>query len=581
MSKLNRVFWDYASTVSIPSKDMGLTKFKPFATQRYLIDEVLSGIDEGIHEFIVLKPRQVGCTSVMALFDNFWLQAHQGLQGQLVADTDGNREFFRSVIAEAQKSAAARFRRRILQANRNQILFSNQSRLLFQTASAKNLGRGRGLAFLHGTEVAHWKGGDNIGQLRAALSERHPAACFLWESTANGFNWFKDMYSEAENAVTIKPIFIGWWRMEQYSVATDSPIYRVYWDGQLTTDERAVQREISRKWNVELTPNQWAWYRYTLSEKLMGDELLLRQEYPSIEKDAFQASGQPFLPYAAYQRVLEELDSAPECKGFNYSFGGFVEDLKVYETDLNLAQLKIWEEPDPNAIYVVSADPAYGASTTSDMAVCQVWRATHRKLIQVAEFASNQCSMVNFAWVCLHLAGAYSTAKNQAYFILELNGPGMAVHQELQRLQNFGWNTTRRQEFQNALAAIQNYLWTRPDSTRGGISNSVHWVTTRERKVWIMNQLRSGLLNSKVVIRSRELMGEIGTLRQTGDSFEAEGREKDDRVVTAALACEIYGSQAYAYLSMLPDPEATKDDELKPMTTAQDRLMRGFFERIV
>lgn len=579
MTNLNRTFWKYANNVWIPSKDAGLVRFKPYQTQVYLINELLSGITEGIHEFVVLKPRQIGATTSLAIWDSFWLQAHKGLQGQLVADTDGNREFFRSVITELQKTAPVQFRRKVLQANRNQILWGNQSRLLFQTASANNLGRGRGLAFLHGTEVAFWKGAGNIGQLRAALSERHPAACFVWESTANSFNHFYDMYEDAENAVSVKAIFLPWWRHELYSVPEGSPEYDVYWDGVLTGEERSWQREITRKWNIDITPQQWAWYRWKLAEKI-GDEILMKQEYPTIERDAFQASGQPFIGYEAMDRIVEQVSSGPEPECYSYHFGGFIEDMTPYETDASLAQLKVWEQPDPAAIYVVAADPAYGASEDSDMAVCQVWKATHRKLIQVAEFASNGCTMQQFAWVCAHLCGAFSSPKNAAYFILELNGPGMAVHQELQRLQNYGWGTTRRQEFQNALAAIQNYLWNRPDS-KAGFGNSWQWKTTHENKVWIFSRLRSEILNDKITMRSADLVKEIGTIRQSGDTFEAEGKKHDDRVVTAALALEMYSGQVMPYLSMTPDPDAPKQDTQAPMVNAQERLMKGFFERIV
>src|ERR1043166_8661462 len=155
MASIKEQFWRYAPTVQIPSKDEGLIRFKPYGTQTYLINEILDSIESGVHEIYINKPRQVGATTAIGIFDTFWLQKFNGMVGQLVADSDDNRAFFRSIISEIVKSSPKQYRYRVLQNNRNQIFWSNKSRLLFQTASAKALGRGRGLNFFHGTEVAY------------------------------------------------------------------------------------------------------------------------------------------------------------------------------------------------------------------------------------------------------------------------------------------------------------------------------------------------------------------------------------------------------------------------------------------
>jgi hypothetical protein len=64
----------------------------------------------------------------------------------------------------------------------------------------------------------------------------------MFESTAQGFNMFHDMYKTAKRAKTQRAIFCGWWRNEFYSVPGDSNIYKVYWDGKLDSEEKIGSR---------------------------------------------------------------------------------------------------------------------------------------------------------------------------------------------------------------------------------------------------------------------------------------------------------------------------------------------------
>lgn len=579
MTKLEAAFWRYSKQVSIPSKDSGITKFVPLTSQTRLITEVLKGIVDGKHEQFICKPRQVGATTALAILDAFWLQAHKGVQGLFAADSDSNATFFRSVMTELIKSAPRIYRHPIITNNRTQILWGGacQSRLLFQVANARTLGRGRGLNMLHATECAYWKDLASIGSLRAALSENNPDAYYVYESTSNGFNSWYDLWKDAERATTVNAIFIAWWMNSLYALDPESNAYKVYWDNVLTADERAVQRDVERRYGHVIEPVQWAWYRWKLAERV-GNEILMKTDFPSLPEESFQASGQPFIGYAAQQKLREEVDKSDVLEAYSYNFGGFIEQTEVYQTDPQIGQLMLWEKPDKHAHYVIAADPAYGASENSDQSVCQVWRATKNKLYQVAEFSSNQISMTQFAWVCAHLCGAFMP---NAYFILELNGPGMAVHQEIERLKAWGWGTTRRAEFQDALQAIQNYLWARPDS-RLGIGNSYQWRTTPQTKVWILNRLRDQLMNGKVTARSRSLVDEIGNIRQTGDKFSTEGSGNDDRAIACALALEMWAAQVAPALESMPDSPEEREANARHTVPepAHQRTVQKFFDSI-
>jgi len=586
VEKLARLFWDFASTAEIPSKDEGLIPFKPYGTQRYLLSEILSALAEGIHNIIIVKPRQVGATTLMLLWDAFWLLKNDGLTGQFVADSDGNKTINRHLLNDIIRTLPVKYSRAVRVNNRALMSWAHGSRFMFQTAGtrfAKRTGRSRGLNYLHATEVAYWEDQDAITALQNSLSERHPLSLYIWESTANGYNHFYDMYQDGLHAVTTRVIFVPWWRHELYStLALDEPartkVFQVYWDGTLSPDEHSWQREITRRWGVTLTPHQWAWWRWRLAEKggKRHDALLrMHEDFPTLPEHAFQASGGEFLGHTVMARLREEVGSAPAPEYYHYTFGPLIEETGLYETEAPLAQLKVWEQPNAYSYYIVAADPAFGASEKSDRSVCQVWRATMKDLTQVAEFVSTNVTMQQFAWVTMHLAGTFTPSA----FILELNGPGYGVLQEIQRLQAWGWGTQRPAAIEQALQGIQHYLYRRNDSFAQGAF--LQWKSTPAIKTWAFSRLRDYFLTGLIHPTSALLVEELGSIRQDGDKFGAVGKQHDDTVATAAMAVEVWQSQVVPLLHTLPPRGPSPETPLAEPPPAHERLMGRFFNRLL
>ena len=581
--------WErFSRSVQIPSRDEGLISFRPFGTQSYLIREILEGIQQGVHEFCILKPRQVGASTVLMIFSAFWLLKHKGLQGALVTETDKTKEYLRGSFAKIVASLPVKFSFPARSNNRYGIQWAHGSRLVYETAGIRKntgLGKGRGLSYLHATEVSEWGDPEGIDSLRAALSQRHPAACYLWESTAQGFNFFWDMWQDFERAESLRAIFVPWWRHELYRLepardAMQQRLFEVYWDGGLTPDELTWQEQITARWGVTIAPEQWAWYRWYLSEKARSS-LTMHQNYPTLPEHAFQSSGGGFIDDGTAFRLEETLARAPAVEAYRYEFGGTIEASALHETDPKLAQLLVWEPPRDGAIYVVAADPAFGASSASDRGVVQVWRVTRRQMLQVAEFCANDLPLHQFAWVVLHLAGSYYRHPGRAHLILELNGPGRAVLQEIQRIMWYGYGSQTPAAIQNVLGAIQHYIYRKPDSLMGG-GGMWQWLTTAQTKKLIMEKLRDAvLMETRLVIRSRGLVGELRALRRIGDKVESVGKTHDDRAITCAMAIECWSENVLPSLLMMPEPSEDGGEasipEAGPMA---NEVVRAFFERL-
>lgn len=581
-TRLRQQFERFAQEIRIASKDVGMVPLHLWQTQRYIVDEILQGIDDGIRDFVILKPRQVGCTTVLTVFTLFWHLKHAALQGGYVAHVEAATALFRDNIHEmAIHIDDPRFMFPVRSSNRNMLAWAHNARLQYATAGTrenKALGRSKGLTYLFADEVAYWGGPGGVASLKATLSDRHPARMSLWASTANGYNLFHSMWQTAQRAVTSKAIFAPWWRHELYrtdAVAQGDRILEVYWDGILNAEEAAWQDEITRRWDVTLEPAQWAWWRWQLAEKAGDDLNKMHEEYPTLPEHAFQATGRGYLPSRVTARLREQLRAAPQPTMYRYGFGKMIEDTELLPTVRAMAQLKVWEEPRPREHYVVSCDPSFASSSDSDMAVVQVWRCERYRITQVAEFAANEVEPSRTAWVLAHLCGAYP----ESHLVLELNGPGYQVWQEILRLQMYGWGTNAIPQLSDVFSSIQYYLFRRLDALSG--RGFWHYKANNQQKIWIFSGLRDRLAADQVLLRSAELVDELQVVRYDGRTFGAQEGACDDRVVAAALAAEMWAAQVIPILNLTPAPIA---DEPAPWPLPEDqrrpRLVSEFFDRL-
>src|SRR5262245_390144 len=164
-----------------------------YSTQRHFLNELAAGLENGVHDFLVLKGRQQGITTITDALDLYWPQKFEGLQGMMVADDDDSRELRRDTIRQMYYSMAGDdFRLPVRIDNGNMLGWSNGSRLLWSQSSTRakgtktKLGRGRGLAYIHADEFDAWTDSRAVMGLRASRSDRHPFRLYTWASTAQG-----------------------------------------------------------------------------------------------------------------------------------------------------------------------------------------------------------------------------------------------------------------------------------------------------------------------------------------------------------------------------------------------------------
>lgn len=574
-------FYRFCSQLKIETKEQGLKKMDTLlGTQTYVMDEISKGLMEDIHFFVILKGRQLGITTISLALDLYWHFIHNGLQGTLTTDTEENRDMFRSTLSMYMEGLPKEWRIPLIAHNRNQLQLKNRSRLFYQVAGLRakgSLGRGKAITFLHGTETSSWGDEEGLASLLASLAETNPNRLYIFESTARGFNMFHDMYVTAKKARTQRAIFCGWWRNQFYSVDADSQIYKVYWDGKLTPEEKEWTRDIKKLYDVEINSRQMAWWRWKLHEGIK-DDALMYQEFPPTEDYAFIMTGTSFFSNARCTDMVKVAKKIG-CDYYRYSMGANFLDTEVLKSTERLATLKVWEEPVDTAYYVIGADPAYGSSDWADRFCIQVFRCYADGMEQVAEFATSEMNTYQFAWVIAHLAGAYKNSTLN----LEVNGPGQAVINELRNLKRQAAAIAGQAgyDLMNVLGSMSNYIWRRND-TMSGISNSIGWITTSQTKERMLSYMKDYFERNMMAIYSMDLIEEMKTIVRDGSSIEASGRNKDDRVMAAGLACAAFAEQVQPRLiaQKLTRDTSRKTDEMTPEQVAVGRNVSDYLKRI-
>lgn len=530
-------FPGFCSNLRIQSKEYGIVKLDWWGTQRYLYEQMYKGFDEGVRSFIILKCRQAGISTFSLALDIFWLNAHRAVLGALITDTGSNLIRFRATLTQYMKSIPRNMRVSPLYHNISELGLVNQSVLSYLVAGTRkkreggDLGQGKGLNFLHATEVSSYPDEDQIEKLIDSLAETHPDRLYLYESTANGFNLYYRMWENAKRSKSQRAVFLGWWLKELYAVPRDSQIYRVYWDGVLSKEEREWTREIKLTYGIEIQPEQIAWWRWKLEEGKMGDLNNMYQEFPPTEEYAFVMSGYKFfdseLLTADYRiAVKEKYDS------HRYAYGNDFVDIRLKQTTPVNAELKIWQKPVPSGTYVIGADPAYGYNPNSDRSTAMVFRCYADRLVQVAEYSAPGVGTAQFAWVLLHLVGAYRNVRVN----VELTGPGGAVFNELNNVKKL--SELKPSSSINELSGLQHHFYSREDTLSK--SFAYHSKTTADQKEFMLNRMKDLWRQRILVIKSTELLTEMKYFARDGAVLEGRGGEHDDRVIATALAILSY-----------------------------------------
>src|ERR1700677_2565923 len=558
-------FYAFLQQCRINSKNLGTVSLGAnlYYGQKRFITAILDGLENDIHDFYCLKSRQLGITTICRAFSTFYLGIHRGLSGALVFDSNENKNLAREEFVTMIKDLPERLKfSDIAKDNRDGLILKNSSKILFKSAGVKKtktsgtLGRSAGLAMAHLSELCSYDNDEGLISFRRSLSDSNPDRLYIYESRARGYNSWESYWRNArEDTAHCVCVFIGWWAHDGQKIERDSRDWALYGVQPPTPEEQAKINQVKEQYDYEITQEQLAWYRRLVDPAARDDgdvdagfegNSLQKQEDPWTEDEAFQQTGSTFF---AGQSLKDQTEKYVQRKFTPYMFLGGSEfsDMKVYkaETTRNI-ELKVWEPPVQEAVYIVSIDPAFGENELNDRSSLQVLRCYADGVDQVAEYAYTMISTKHFAHVAAGIMAWYGNEPlSEVFYILEINGPGGAVLQELKSLKfqiENGYAPMEEQGLRNIFRNVKQYMYARPDSLSGGAS-AWHWKTSPNNKEAIMEELRGFVSNGQFRIRSHDLIEEMKSVTRDGSSIAAEGSQKDDRVVAAAMGLHYWDSK--------------------------------------
>ena len=560
--KAELAFYQFLKRCFVNSKDAGRICLGDslYDGQTKFITTVFDGLEEDIHKIFVLKSRQLGLSTIARALSIFYLGTHEGLKGALVFDTAPHKESARKELVTMVHNLPASLKFPKVKGtgagNRDSFELVNDSSMIFMSAGVKKskssgtLGRSEGLTLAHLSELCSYDNAEGLKSFEQSLSELHPDRLYIYESTARGFNeWYQIWQRAKKDEAHCKCLFLGWWSKPSQRIAKDRPDFETYGINPPSPEETEKINAVREQYGHEVTPEQLAWVRRKFDPNYGNDadaddtdgedDSIMLAEQAWTEEEAFQQSGAVF--FGAKQLTDQSNNYVKhKAKTYMYLAGDNFVDMRVYPAqNMRSVELKVWEEPQNGAQYVMGVDPAFGENENNDRSSIFIGRCYADGIDQVAEYAWPLITTRQFAWVIASLLGWYGGSGEISY-ILEINGPGSAVFNELRSLKfQIENDRSAKRDLEdrgllNVFKNVKTYIYTRVDAM--GIGYNLHWETNVKRKIMILERMRDFVSTGKMRIRSAALIEEMKTIAREGDSISAPRSMRDDRVIAAALA---------------------------------------------
>ena len=460
---------------------------------------------------IILKARQMGFSTETEaiIFKN--VVTHHNYNAGIVAHKEDSTANLFNMSKRMLEYLPEDIKPERKKSNAKELVFNNEqgtgldSRMKVMTAGGKGIGRSDTFTALHLSELAFWEGDKKntmIGLLQAVPNT--PDSMIIIESTANGYEYFKEMWDRAVAGESdFYPLFIGWNELKEYRMP--------YTGFDLTQEER----ELKEQYN--LTLEQLTWRRWCIKNNCSGDINQFKQEYPICPEEAFLSTGNC---YFNKENIINRINTAPEptVRGkFTCYYDGIrIRNQKFLEQEEG--NIKIYEYPEKRVPYVLGGDTA---GEGSDYFTAHVINNITGKQVAVLKQQYNEIEYVKQVY-CLGmfyncalvgLENNFSTYPTQK--LAELNYPNQFV---------------RKKE----------------DQYNNKYEKSYGFKTTSITRPYVLGLLQEIVHDNIDVIQDKDTLREMLTFI-VNDKGRAEAEEgyHDDLVMALAISYYIRGQQDY------------------------------------
>lgn len=497
----------------------------------------------------VLKARQMGFTTFISALLFSLTMFEQNVRTAVMADIEDHAhnifakyEFFYRHLDDSNpnKAQIEEFERThpgersrlsykpVLKANRGseymQTKFGNSS--IEVVVAGKSAGRSGTYKYLHMSEVAFFSNLlDTITGVRATVPTTNRESIVVFETTANGFNEYKDRWDkDMAGRTNYEAFFTPWFETPEYS----QELLRGQSMPLLEEWEYQKQREYG------LTDPQMLWYHSQYMET--GDRQKTLQEYPFCPTDAFMSTGQCVFGSDEVAMMKDRVSRRPglgvlRCGVYEYSQhfsdrGDSISLTGIRWGNRRNGAIKIYEEPLEGHPYVGVCDPNNGGSDD-----CAIQIVDNHTLRQVAVMRANdmQLDEVAYQFYCLGmeynvalLSNEMNLGKTVMEYLIKLGYPKLYVSQSL------GF-----------------------DDYRQGMSSRFGHKTEQNNRQWMIDSLRIAFRQDPWMISDYETLCQMETFQKVRHEArsgavtykdEASAGKHDD-LVTSLMAFFLVRSQ--------------------------------------
>lgn len=352
-----------AENLVIKTKIGQMTKLTFNTAQRLVHDRLAHQMQTtGRVRAIVLKARQEGVSTYTAARFFRRINLYTAQTCLIVADQRKRAQVLFDIYDQFWRHLPDQLRPLRRYSSRSVLWFDGpsgvglNSKVLVETARDVSVGRATTVQALHVSEMAFWERAEEVWVALAQSVPDHASEVII-ESTANGVgNLFHQMWEAAEQGLNgYIPIFLPWWVHDEYrTVLTEVQVAETLatltpWEREAMTSGIELDGEMH-----QLDPQQIAWRRNTIRDKLQGDERAFRQEYPSTAREAFLVSGNAFFE----DWVLTEYEHRAKPPILRAELSKTADAIMLQPT--LRGQLRVWSKPIRDGVYVIGADTATG-----------------------------------------------------------------------------------------------------------------------------------------------------------------------------------------------------------------------------
>lgn len=438
--------------VKIRDKRGRITNFKLNSPQQKLYDVIKKQKqDKKPVRVIILKARQMGFSTLTEsiLFKDTVTKFNRRTGIITHLDTATTNLFNMSKLM--LDSLPDELKPSVKNSNAKELIFDNEegtglkSKIKCMTAGTSGVGRSDTFDNLHLSELAFWQG-DVTATLTGLFQAvpNLPDTMIIIESTANGYEKFKELWDQAVNGENdFVPLFVAWYELPEYQMP--------YSGFTLTKEEEKI------KALYNLTNEQLEWRRWCIRNNCQGDIDQFKQEYPSNPEEAFLSTGNCIFEKEA---IIERLRHIPKPIKQGYFIYNEAEARINNITDIKWVNdkkgcIKIYQMPNvpKETKYVIGGDTA--GDTLGDEFSADVIDAKTLEQVATLEMQTDEdlfakqmyCLGMFYKWALMCIETNYSTYPQKK--LEEYGYPNFYVREVVDRYdksvtKQFGFNTNRK-----------------------------------------------------------------------------------------------------------------------------------------